>query len=134
MSTDKIIVLYDGACKFCCKSIALLKKLDWLGKIDYADARDESGPLMQIPEIAAAPLLEQMHVWDPRTRKLRGGFPSIRWMAWRVPAMWPVAPLLYLPGMTWLGQRVYLEIARRRFQIIPCTHGECQLPKPVSRR
>ena len=103
MSSEKIIVLYDGACAFCRKSIALLKKLDWLGKLAYADARDESSPLMQIPAIAAAPLLEQRHVWDPRTSPRRGGFPSIRWLAWRIPAMWLVAPLLHLPGMTWLA-------------------------------
>ena len=31
----KARVLYDGDCVFCCKSVELLKKLDWLGKLDY---------------------------------------------------------------------------------------------------
>jgi len=34
----KARVLYDGDCAFCCKSIELLKKLDWLGQLDRRGA------------------------------------------------------------------------------------------------
>lgn len=121
-------VLYDGACAFCCKSIALLQKLDWLKKLDYVNVRDPAQPILHEPLIAAAPLLEQMHVLPPAGHALYGGYAAIRYLAWRLPLAWPIAPLLYLPGMTWLGQKIYLAIARNRFKIIPCEHGVCTVP------
>jgi len=124
----KARVLYDGDCAFCCKSVDLLKKLDWLKKLDCINVRDESQPFLHEPPIAGAPLLEQMHVVPVDGRHLYGGYRAIRWLAWRLPLAWPIAPLLYLPGMTWLGQKIYLAIARNRFKIIPCQHGVCTVP------
>lgn len=129
----KARVLYDGDCAFCCKSIALLGKLDWLGQLAFVNARDETQPFLREPLVAAAPLLAQMHVLPVDGKHLYGGYRAIRWLAWRLPATWLVAPLLYLPGMTWLGQKVYLWVARNRFKIVPCAHGACRLP-PLSPR
>lgn len=124
----KAHVLYDGACAFCCKSVDLLKRLDWLGKFEYVNVRDHTHDVMKEPSVASAPLLEQMHVLTPDRTHLHGGYRAIRWLAWRLPATFLFAPLLYLPGMTYLGQRIYLAIARNRFKIIPCEHGVCSIP------
>lgn len=121
-------VLFDGDCAFCRKSVELLKKLDWFGNLDFVNVRDESLPLLKEPPVAGAPLLEQMHVLTRDGQHLYGGYRAIRWLAWRLPLTWLVAPFLYLPGMTYLGQKVYLAIARNRFKIIPCEHGACSLP------
>ena len=120
-------VLYDGDCAFCCKSIDLLKKLDWLGKLDYVNVRDETQPVLQAPPVIGAPLLEQMHVLPREGGNLHGGYRAVRWLAWRLPLGWLVAPFLYLPGMTWLGQKFYMWIARNRFKIVPCEHGVCDI-------
>jgi predicted DCC family thiol-disulfide oxidoreductase YuxK len=130
----KARVLYDGHCAFCTKSVELLKKLDWLGKLEYVDVRDDSLPLLKEPMIAAAPLLEQMHVLPCNGEELYGGYDAIRFLAWRLPATWLAAPLLYLPGMTWLGQKLYLWIARNRFKIVPCEHGVCDLSHRMARQ
>ena len=124
----KARVLYDGDCAFCCKSVELLKRLDWLDKLAYVNVRDESQAFLKEPPVAGAPLLEQMHVLPTDRKHLHGGYSAIRFMAWRLPLTWPLASLLYLPGMTWLGQKIYLWIARNRFKIVPCEHGVCQLP------
>ena len=124
----KARVLYDGDCAFCCKSIELLKKLDWLGKLDYVNVRDDTQPFLKETPVAGAPLLEQMHVLPSGRQTLFGGYHAIRWLAWRLPATWLIAPFLYLPGMTYLGQKLYLWIARNRFKIIPCEHGVCSIP------
>lgn len=126
-------VLYDGACAFCCKSIELLKKLDWLGKLEYVDVRDQATPILKTRMVVDAPLLEQMHVLTRDGQHLLGGYRAIRWLAWRLPALWLIAPLLYLPGMTYLGQRFYLWIARNRFKIVPCAHGVCEIPHDSNR-
>ncbi len=125
---NKARVLYDGDCAFCCKSVALLKKLDWLKKLDYVNVRDESQAFLKEPPVAGAPLLEQMHVLSRDGQQLYAGYRAIRWLAWRLPLTWLVAPLLYLPGMTWVGQKTYIWIARNRFKIVPCKHGVCSIP------
>ena len=65
--------------------------------------------------IVGAPLLEQMHVLPSDGGHLYGGYRAIRWLAWRLPMTWLVAPMLYLPGMTFIGQKIYLWVARNRF-------------------
>lgn len=123
----KTRVLYDGSCAFCCKSVELLRKLDWLGKLEFVDVRDETQPILKDPLVVGAPLLEQMHVLPASGRRLYGGYRAIRCLAWRLPLAWPVVLFLYLPGMTWLGQKVYLWIARHRFELVPCEHGVCEI-------
>ena len=125
-------VLYDGHCAFCKRSVTLLQRLDWLGKLEYVDARDTSLPLLSEPLVAGAPLLDQMHVLTPRGR-LYGGYHAIRAIAWRLPLTWLVAPFLYLPGVTWLGQKLYVWVARNRFNLVPCEHGACQIKRPAAR-
>jgi predicted DCC family thiol-disulfide oxidoreductase YuxK len=124
----KARVLYDGDCPFCRKSIELLQKLDWRSKLTYVNVRDETQAFLREPPVLGAPLLEQMHVLPTDGEHLYGGYRAVRWIAWRLPITWLAAPFLYLPGMTWLGQKIYLWVARNRFKIIPCEHGVCELP------
>lgn len=124
----KARVLYDGDCAFCCKSVELLQKLDWRNKLECINVRDDRQAFLKEPPIAGAPLLEQMHVVPANGQEIYGGYRAIRWIAWRLPLTWLFAPFLYLPGMTWLGQKFYLWIARNRFKIIPCEHGVCKVP------
>jgi predicted DCC family thiol-disulfide oxidoreductase YuxK len=125
----KARVLYDGDCALCRKSVGLLRRLDWLGKLDYVNARDESDVVLRRPPVAGAPLLEEMHVLTPAGDLYRG-FGAFRWLAWRLPACWTIAPLLYLPGVPWLGQRIYLWVARNRFHLVPCHDGVCEIKQP----
>ncbi len=124
----KIRVLYDGDCAFCRKSIEILNRLDWLSKLEYVNVRDTSQPILSEPLVAAAPLIEQMHVMPADGSRIYGGYSAIRYLAWRLPATWLISPFLYLPGMTWLGQKAYMWVARNRFKIIPCEHGVCSIP------
>src|SRR5262245_35170341 len=125
---DRAHVLYDGACPFCLKSVEILKRLDWLGRLAYVDMRDPDEPaLARVADPAT--LLDQMPVLPPRAEHVLHGFDGIRWLAWRVPALWLIAPLLYLPGVPQLGRRLYLWIARNRFRLLPCQHGSCVIQK-----
>ncbi len=121
-------ILYDGDCAFCRKSVSILQKLDWLRRFAYVNVRDTTQPLLEQPPILGAPLFDQMHVLTPRGR-LYGGYASLRWLAWRMPLLWPVAPFLYLPGVAQLGDALYRWIARHRFKLVPCQHGVCQIKR-----
>lgn len=124
----KAVVLYDGACPLCQRSIRILKGIDWLQKLTYHDARDVAHlPNADVPLVPKR-LIEEMHVLTPDRKHAHAGFRAFRWMAWRIPLMALFAPLLYLPGVPWLGNKVYLWVAKNRFKLVPCKDGVCQLP------
>lgn len=131
MSGRLTAVLYDGDCAFCRGSVALARRLDWGRRLTFVNVRADA-PLLHEPPVAGAPLLEQMHVVTPGGR-LYGGYAAVRAIAWRLPLLWPVAPLLHLPGITQLGDRVYKWVARNRFQLVPCQHGACAIQRPADR-
>ena len=126
----KAVVLYDGLCPLCLKSVAILKRLDWLKRLSYQDARDVD----HLPEITTPlepdRLLQEMHVVTPHRRRAHAGFRAFRWMAGRLPVFWIIWPLLFIPGVPWLGQKFYRWIARHRYHLVPCRDGVCTLPPP----
>jgi predicted DCC family thiol-disulfide oxidoreductase YuxK len=122
-------VFFDGNCAFCRKSIALLKRLDWCGRLTYVNFREADNPLLGTPALAQAPLADEMHLLTPDGSGVYHGFAAFRWLAWRLPALWPAAPLLHLPGVPALGQKLYLWIARNRFRLVPCHGGVCTIQR-----
>lgn len=134
--TDKsAVVLYDGDCPFCQRSVAILKKLDWLKKLEYQNARLVDQVPHTDPPLDPEELLKEMHLVPRAGRPVYRGFKAFRWMAWRLPPLWIVAPFLYIPGVPWVGNKVYLWVARNRFKLTPCKDGGCELPRrPASAR
>jgi predicted DCC family thiol-disulfide oxidoreductase YuxK len=122
------VVLFDGDCAFCQRSIAILKKLDWLHRLHYQSARETDRLPPSTEPLVQEKLIEEMHVVTPDRRRAYAGFRAFRWIAWRLPLTMLIAPLLYLPGVTWLGNKVYRWVAKHRFQLVPCDAGECKVP------
>lgn len=121
-------LLFDGQCAFCRKSVSILRKLDWLKAVKYQDGRDIANLPATEPPLDPQRLVEEMHLVTADRRWVHHGFGAFRWMAWRMPALWLVAPFLYLPGVPRLGQKAYLWVARNRFKLMPCKDGVCSLP------
>lgn len=124
----KGVVLYDGSCPLCLKSISILKKLDWLGALRFQNARETDRLPKSFVPLDQKRLIEEMHLLTPDRRRAPAGFKAFRWIAWRLPLLWPVAPLLYIPGVPWLGNKVYLWVAKNRFRLVPCHDGVCHVP------
>jgi predicted DCC family thiol-disulfide oxidoreductase YuxK len=126
------ILLYDGKCPLCQRSVALLQRLDWFGSVRYQDARQVDQLPVTEPPLAPERLLEEMHLVPRDRQQIAHGFGAFRWLAWHMPLLWPLIPLLYLPGIPALGQKLYLQIARNRYNLVPCKDGVCELPvRPV---
>src|SRR6185437_8697135 len=123
-------VLFDGHCPFCRKSVALLRRLDWMHQLQYVDVRDPAALPAEAAGLAPERLLEEMHVLTPDGRQVYHGFAALRWLAWRLPLLWFMVPWLYVPGIPALGQRLYLWVARHRFQLVPCHGGVCTVHFP----
>jgi predicted DCC family thiol-disulfide oxidoreductase YuxK len=126
-------VLFDGGCPLCRKSVALLKRLDWRGRLAYHDARDAAGLPPTAAPLDPERLLKEMHLVAPGGRRVHAGFEAFRWIAGRLPPLWLVWPLLFLPGVPWLGRRLYRWVARHRYHLVPCGDGGCAVrPRPPS--
>lgn len=124
----KAVVLYDGACPFCRRGVSILRRMDWFKQLTFHDARDVANlPKADVPLVPKR-LIEEMHVLTPDRKHAPAGFKAFRWMAWRLPLTALFAPFLYIPGVPWVGNKVYLWVAKNRFKLVPCKDGVCQLP------
>jgi predicted DCC family thiol-disulfide oxidoreductase YuxK len=122
------IVLYDGECPLCRKTTSILKRLDWLHRLRFHNCRDKVGIPPNAAHLDPARMIQEMHVLTPDRTAAYSGYRAVRWLAGRIPVLWPLYPLLFIPGMARLGQRLYLFVARNRFQLLPCRDGVCTIP------
>jgi predicted DCC family thiol-disulfide oxidoreductase YuxK len=125
-------VAYDGQCVVCNGSRRLIEALDWLNRVEWIDLHDRAKVDALFPGLDRAAAMGQVHVRDRHQREYQGFFGTRR-MLREVPLGFPLWLLLRLPGMTWLGQRIYRFIARHRYQInrlfgVPvCADDTCRI-------
>lgn len=119
-------VYFDGMCPICRKSKRTLERLDWLGRLKYADIHDRKFAEAELPDVSYADMLKQMYVKRPDGLNF-GGFYAFRAMAPMLPLCWPLVPFLWLPGASFLGTRVYSYIAKNRFKYAKCDDEFCSL-------
>lgn len=104
----------------CRRSLRVLKALDLLGKIEPLDIVAQLPAIQErFPTLQPQDLLRDMHVVRADGRVDRG-FNGFRSLAWVLPAGWLVLPLAYLPGVPFIGRRIYRRIADNR-----CTSASC---------
>lgn len=93
-------VAYDGACAPCRQTVSVLRDLDLASKLAFVDV---------------APPARGGHVSGSHVVVgTRGDMDGLRRLAWALPAAWPLAPLLYVPGTRWLGRRLLSAMAHLR--------------------
>lgn len=111
----RVDIVYDGACRMCRRTLAVLLAIDWGQRVRVLD-------LSRWPEVSDAhPGLEHeacvrdMHVIDAKGC-VTTGFDGYRVLAWRLPLTLLLAPLLYLPPVPAIGRRIYRHVADRRLR------------------
>ena len=98
-ATPRHHFLYDGSCGLCQQTVAVLRRIDLLGRIVFHDAlRDWPAIQTAFPTLSQEECLETMHVVTASGR-VETGFDAYRAISWSVPLLWPIAPLLYVPGV-----------------------------------
>lgn len=110
---EPIIVLFDGRCGFCKKSVFTLSMLDWLHRIEFASYHDPDNKKRYAPTISLDALNAEMHV-RLKDGSYKKGFFAFRALTWHLPALWLIAPLLYVPGVSAIGTKAYSWIATHR--------------------
>ena len=122
-------VLYDGRCGFCLASVKRLQGLDLFGYLELVDFHSVPDVARLHPELTPEKCHSRMQLIEPDGR-LTEGFFAVRRLSLRLPLLWPIAPLVWVPGMGWLGQRAYDWVARRRFLFHTsalCATNQCGL-------
>src|ERR1700730_9251621 len=126
MSTsNRIDIIFDGQCGFCIRSLRVMRALDIRESLRFYDA-NQPGTLELFPELAGAALAEAMYV-HVQGEPSYSGFYAFRRVLWSSPLMWPLIPLFYIPGVSFLGERVYAWVARNRNNF-GCESDLCPLP------
>ena len=133
----KTVVVYDGLCGLCTRSVRLVKRLDWLHALEYLDAQDWEQVHLRYPQLDQQAILGQIHL-IALDQRVYVGYEGIRRVLRDLPPVTWLYPLLFLPGITWLGPRVYRWIAAHRYQIscalgrpAECTGGVCKILRPA---
>jgi len=122
---QKVIVLWDGDCSFCKKSVDIAKKFDWFNRFIVIDSNEREKHK------------EYLEGWDGDIDKglwAKGlnsqesyvGFDGVRRMIWVMPLFWIVLPLLYVPFIPTIGRKVYGWIAKNRYRF-GCNSKGCQI-------
>jgi len=108
------ILLYDGQCPFCRKSVQILKGMDFLKTLTYVDLHEVRDFKALHPQLTKELVLSQLYLLEPNG-KMYGGFDVFRRVCFLMPILYPAILILYFPGMKWIGPFVYRLIAKNRF-------------------
>ncbi|MFM8378967.1 MAG: thiol-disulfide oxidoreductase DCC family protein [Planctomycetia bacterium] len=119
-------VLYDGQCRFCQARVANLRWLDRGRRFEFLSLHDDR-VARDFPEISRERLLEEMFVVDT-TGHARSGATAVRYLSRRLPLLWPLAPLLHVPGSLPVWNWLYRLVARNRMRLSgTCAEGTCRV-------
>ena len=120
----RYLMLFDGGCGFCRSAASVVARLDVLRRIEPMDVVNDWPAIARLqPSLSRERCLEDMHAVGPEGQ-VWTRFRAYRALAWAMPVTWPLLPLLYLPPVPWIGDKIYGYIARHR-------HDDgCALPSP----
>ncbi len=108
------VLLYDGQCGFCLESVKRLRILDFFGWVDPLDFHTQPDLSQLHPMLTPERCRSEMVLLEPSGR-LSGGFEAFRRLCRHLLLLMPMLPLVYLPGASWVGTRVYRWVADHRY-------------------
>ena len=110
-----LLLAYDPACTLCCRMALWLARRDRSGRLLIVSIRDPE-LLALAPELAGRPVEKEIHGLDLGTREVWAGADLLRPIARRLPAWAWASPLLAVPGLPGVLNRIYLRWAAWRFR------------------
>jgi len=128
-----IDVLYDGHCPLCQRTKRVLSSFDLFQRLRWVDFRTldlEDYNHRHGFQFSVEQLESEMGVVSGGRVAL--GFAGYRVLALALPALWPIAPWLFVPGVAQLGTALYGLIARNRFRLVHCD-TTCPVEPPGTR-
>ena len=121
------VVIYDGNCGICTTQVRRLAGFDGGARLAYFSLHDEE-VYRRYPDLTHDALMRAMVVVD-RQGNRHIGAAAIRYLSRRLPRLWWLAPLMYLPFSMPLWRRLYRIVADRRYELSArsgqCADGAC---------
>jgi predicted DCC family thiol-disulfide oxidoreductase YuxK len=114
-SPDHSWVLYDGDCNFCRSQIRLLKAFDRTSRLETMALQDPRAQEL-FSDLTLDEMLSQMWVLSPDGHKF-GGASAVRYLSRKLPLLWPIMPILHIPGSLPLWRALYRWVARNRYRL-----------------
>ena len=114
----EVMVLYDGWCPSCTRSVQWLAALDLFSLVDYLSFREPG--VVQSWRVDVESAARRIQSIDAGGRRAEGMDAMICIVA-RIPLLWPVLPVFALCRLA-AGQRAYDALAARRLILVP---GHC---------
>jgi predicted DCC family thiol-disulfide oxidoreductase YuxK len=109
MTEAQLTVWFDGACPLCLREIALMRRLDQRGAIDFIDIGAEGAACPIDPAL----LLQRFHAREADGPLLDGAAAfAAMWRA--IPALRPLGHVAKWPPILWLLERAYRGFLRFR--------------------
>jgi predicted DCC family thiol-disulfide oxidoreductase YuxK len=112
MDSKPYIVLYDDACPLCTFQMKVLTWLDWLNVVRLLPLSHSEASQIA-PQLTREDLLEAIHCVTPEHRVYRGAR-CIRFVGMRMPLLVPLALFLWIPGVSWIAEKIYAWVSRNR--------------------
>jgi predicted DCC family thiol-disulfide oxidoreductase YuxK len=127
---NPVRVLYDGMCPLCRRTVRVFGAMDLFRRLEFIDFRSLS--LAEYNEkhglkLTADALEKEMFVISRGAS--HSGFEGYRVIALSIPALWPLVPFLFLPGVSNVGKSIYRHIAHDRLALANCD-SDCAFDIP----
>lgn len=110
------VVLYDGHCRFCTKTVRQLLFWDCQGKLAYLSLHDPEVK-RRWPDISHDRLMQEMCLIDQQGNRYWGP-EAIRYLTRLLRRLWWAAPFAYFPGSMLLWRPLYRFVARNRYRFL----------------
>ena len=112
MSSPRNLLIYDDGCPMCTFQSRLLGWLDWFHRlrplpISSPEAREAA------PEITREQLLEAIHCVTP-SGTIHRGARALRHVGFRIPLLFPLSLILWIPGVILIAEIAYRWVSRNR--------------------
>jgi predicted DCC family thiol-disulfide oxidoreductase YuxK len=120
-----LVVLFDGGCPLCRRSVRQLRSIDWRHRLRFVDGTNASNREEFAPGLTEAALLVEMYVVDPQGNRY-AGYEGYLQIARVVPLLYPFWIVGRLPGIRALGHAIYRTIAANRVRRGRCTDDVCE--------
>ena len=107
------IVLYDDQCPMCTFQMRVLTWLDW-SNVTCLLPMSNPRSAEVAPTLTREDLMSAMHCVTPDGRIYRGAR-CIRHVGVRMPLLFPIALLLWVPGVIRIAEKIYAWVSRNRY-------------------
>lgn len=112
MSSPGNTVLFDDQCPLCTFQMRLLTWLDWFNTVRLLPLSHPRAAEIA-PNLTREDLLEAIHCVTRKGRIYRGAR-CLRFVGMRMPLLIPLALFLWIPGIIWIAEKVYMWVSRNR--------------------